>query len=216
MVLLALGALHGLNPGMGWLFAAALGLQENDERAVWRALPPLALGHALAVGVVVALALLLGRVLPPEVLKVGVAVVLVTFGAWRLLGSRHPRYGGMRVGARELTVWSFLMASAHGAGLMVVPFILPDQALGQQRGHAHLGGFEGDGSMLMAGGLPPDQLGGFLATGVHTVAYLVVAGLLACVVYRKVGVRFLRRAWLNIDLLWGWILVLTAVVTLVL
>jgi len=213
VALLALGALHGLNPGMGWLFAAALGLQEKDERAVWRALPPLAIGHALAVGAVVALVILFGRAVPPEVLKWMIAAVLITFGAWRLARSRHPRYGGMRVGGRELTVWSFLMASAHGAGLMVVPFLLPNQAPGHEGAHAHLGELGTEASVLLTGGLPPGQLGGLLATGVHTFAYLSVTGLLAWVVYRKVGVRFLRRGWLNIDLLWGWILILTGVLT---
>lgn len=222
-VLLALGALHGVNPAMGWLFAAGLGLQERDERAVWRALPPLAIGHALAVGVVVAAAILFGRALPPVLLDWGVAGVLIAFGAWRLVRSRHPRYGGMRTGARELTVWSFLMASAHGAGLMLVPFVLATEEMGHGGGQLHHGALAGDaaafgpdGSVPLLAGIPSGQLGGLLATGLHTASYLAVAGLLALVVYRKVGVRFLRRAWFNIDLLWGGILILTGILTPVL
>jgi hypothetical protein len=214
-VILLLGAFHGLNPGMGWLFATALALQERSQRAAWRALPPLALGHALAVGAVVAIAVLFRRVVPLDLLKWGVAAVLVAFGVQRLVRSRHPRYGGMRAGARELTVWSFLMASAHGAGLMVVPFVLTAEAMGHAARHTHPGG-AADPSVLLAGGLPAGQLGGLVATGLHTFSYLAVTGSVAWVVYRKVGVHFLRRAWLNIDLLWGGALVLTGVLTLLL
>jgi len=114
--LLALGALHGINPGMGWLFAVALGLQEKRGLAVWRALLPLAWGHAFAIIAALALAFTLGEVIPSHVLRWSVAIALTGFGLYRLRRHRHPRYGGMRVGRRELAVWSFLVASAHGAG----------------------------------------------------------------------------------------------------
>jgi hypothetical protein len=206
VAILALGALHGLNPGMGWLLAVALGFQEGKEKAVWRALPPLAVGHAVAVGVVVAVALLFGEVLPADLLRWVVAAALVAYGVRRLERSRHPRYGGMRVGARELTTWSFLMAWAHGAGLMVVPLVLRSEGAGH--GPAHRG-------IVHAGHVASDQMVGLLATAVHTAAYLAVAGAIAWVVYRKVGVRFLRRAWLNLDLVWGAVLILTGIATLV-
>src|SRR5688572_20467592 len=122
--MIGLGAYHGINPGMGWLFAVALGMQARRASAMWRALPPLALGHVLAVGVVVVLAAGARVVLPLDLLKVVIAVTLVTLGVYRLWRHRHPRYGGMQVGFRDLTIWSFLMASAHGAGLMVVPFVI--------------------------------------------------------------------------------------------
>ena len=128
LALLGLGALHGINPAMGWLFAVALGLQEKRARAVWRALPPLALGHALAIAVVVAVFTTIGVLVPMRVLRWGVALLLAGFGVYRLFRHAHFRYGGMRVGARELTIWSFLMATAHGAGLMVLPFVLEDEA----------------------------------------------------------------------------------------
>jgi hypothetical protein len=110
--LFLLGAYHGINPGMGWLFAVALGMQEKNPRAVWRALVPISAGHAVAIGVVVALAGLVQAVLPLKNLKIGVAVILFAFGFYRLLRHSHPRYGGMQVGFGELAVWSFLMASS--------------------------------------------------------------------------------------------------------
>ena len=119
--LLLLGAMHGVNPSMGWLFAVALGLQERSARAVWRALLPLAVGHALAIGVAIVLAAIVGLVIPPGYLKWVVAAALLAFAIPRLVRHRHPRWGRMQVQMRDLAVWSLLMASAHGAGLMVLP-----------------------------------------------------------------------------------------------
>jgi hypothetical protein len=118
-----LGAYHGINPGMGWLFAVALGMQEHSSRAVWGALGPISVGHALSISLVVALAGLAQAILPLSALKIG-AVILFTFGLYHLLRHRHLRWGGMQVGFRDLTIWSFLMASAHGAGLMLLPVLL--------------------------------------------------------------------------------------------
>src|SRR5438093_430820 len=120
----ALGAYHGINPGMGWLFAVALGLQEKSRRAVLAALPPIALGHALSVGTVVALLWAAQAAVPAAALRVAAAVLLFGFGLYRLVRSRHPGWVGMRVGFRDLTLWSFVMASAHGAGLMLLPVLL--------------------------------------------------------------------------------------------
>ncbi len=199
--LLLLGAGHGINPGMGWLFAVALGLQEERRRAVWGALVPLALGHALAIGVVVALASALGIVLPPRFLRWLVAAALLGLGIFHLARHRHFRWGGMRVGARDLTIWSFLMASAHGAGLMALPLVL-----GITDRHAH------HGAMLQAG-LSASQSVGLLASGVHALGYLAVTGVVAIVVYEKVGLRLLRTAWINVDLVWAGTLVVAAVLT---
>ena len=127
--LLSLGALHGLNPGMGWLFAVALGVQQGSRGAVWRALGPLALGHALAIAVAVGIALGLGVVLPSGGIRWGAAAMLVGLGVWQSRGHRHVglgrwRVSGLRASGRELTAWSFVVATAHGAGLMAAPFAL--------------------------------------------------------------------------------------------
>ncbi len=129
-----LGAYHGINPGMGWLFAVALGMQQRSARGVWRALPPIALGHAGAVAVVLMIAAVARLVVPLAALNVLVAAVLMSLGVYRLWRHRHPRVGGMQVGFRDLTLWSFLMASAHGAGVMVLPFVMPTAAAGRSSG----------------------------------------------------------------------------------
>jgi hypothetical protein len=209
IAMLILGAGHGVNPGMGWLFAVALGLQEQKRRAVWRALLPLALGHALAIGAAVLFALLIGQMLPVSLLKWIVALTLLALGVERLRRGRHPRWGGMQVGKRDLAIWSFLMASAHGAGLMVLPFILGTAPAGQANSmHDHAAN---------AAGLPLDLPGegwfGLVATLFHTTGYLAVTGLLAVIVYEKLGLRLLRTMWLNLDVIWGAALILTALIT---
>jgi hypothetical protein len=206
--LLALGAVHGVNPAMGWLFAVALGLQEEDRLRVWSALGPLALGHALAVGAAVAAAVLLGRLVPLEALRWAVAATLLAFGVAHLVRHRHPARGGMKVDWKDLTLWSFLMASAHGAGLMVVPFVLDATVDGAPGGPASTAG----GASPIAG-LPPEPLAGLAATALHTGAYLFVTGLVAVLVYEKLGLRLLRSAWINLDLLWAGALIATAVLT---
>ena len=129
-LMLLLGAYHGINPGMGWLFAVALGMQEQKGSAVARALVPIALGHALAIGIVVLAAAFLGMALPLMTIRYFVASLLVGLGIYCLVGHLHPRWVRMQVGFRDLTAWSFLMASAHGADLMVLPVLL---GLTQQR-----------------------------------------------------------------------------------
>ena len=124
LALIALGAFHGINPGMGWLFAVALGMQERRRGAVLRALVPLGVGHALAVAAAVGLAFAIGTSVSQSALRWPVAGLLVSLGIVRYFHHWHPRWVGMRVGMGGLTMWSFLMASAHGAGLMVVPVLL--------------------------------------------------------------------------------------------
>lgn len=209
IALLALGAVHGINPAMGWLFAVGLGLQERDRGRVWGALGPLALGHGLAVAATVAVAAAVGLVIPPSVLKWIVAVLLAGFGVAHLVRHRHPRAGGMRVDWRELTTWSFLMASAHGAGLMVLPFVLDATVAGAAGG---AGAAAAHGTMPVAG-LPAEPLAGLAASAVHTGGYLLVAGLVAVIVYEWLGLRLLRSAWINLDVLWAGALIATAALT---
>ena len=198
-----LGAYHGINPGMGWLFAVALGMQQGSARGVWRALPPIALGHAGAVAVVVAIAAVARLVVSLAALNVLVAAVLMSLGVYRLWRHRHPRVGGMQVGFRDLTLWSFLMASAHGAGLMVLPFVLPTAltVAAADHNHAH---HVGAATANVAAA----------AVALHTAAYFTVMALAAWVVYRKLGLSLLRKAWFNMDWLWAGALVLTGMVVL--
>src|SRR5205814_2539961 len=137
LVLFGLGAFHGINPGMGWLFAVCLGLQERRRKAVLAALPPIALGHALSVGLIVAVVALLRMHLQPAVLQYSAAAILIFYGVYRVMRARHPRWVGMRVGFGDLTLWSFLMASAHGAGLMLIPVFLATASPDAEIGHHH-------------------------------------------------------------------------------
>ena len=211
LTLALLGAYHGVNPAMGWLFAVALGLQERSRAAVLRAFTPIALGHAASVAVVLALVVAAQAVVAPAALRVAGAVALIAFGLYKLLVSKHPRWVGMRVNFRDLTAWSFLMSTAHGAGLMLVPVLLSlAPAAAPEMGH-----MDHAAHMRMAGaaaGLPGASL---VAVGLHTAAMFLVMAAVAVVVYEKVGLAILRRAWLNLDLLWAAALVAAGALTLV-
>jgi hypothetical protein len=195
--LFLLGAYHGINPGMGWLFAVARGMQEHATKAVTRALVPITLGHALSIGLVVALAGLIQIVLPLGYVQIVVAFALISLGIFRIVRRRHFAWGGMQVGFRDLTFWSFLMASAHGAGLMVLPIVLHTA---MPAGHEHM-------HMAMQTGIA--------GTLVHTLGYLSVTALIALLVYRKFGLSLLRQGWFNLDLVWAVALIVTGCVALV-
>jgi hypothetical protein len=204
-----LGAYHGLNPAMGWLFAVALGLQERRREALLRALFPIALGHeASLIGVLVLL--WAGSIFAaPEMLRAGGALLLIAFGAFKLARPRsHPRWVGMRVGARDLVVWSFLMSSAHGAGVMLLPIFLgPTTIASAHVGHAGHG----------VSGLTISAVGQDLAAALlHMATMLVVMSAVALLVYEKLGLSVLRRGWLNQDRLWAGSLVGAGVLALLL
>ena len=209
LAVFGLGLFHGINPAMGWLFAVALGLQEQKRAAVLRALPPIALGHALSIGIIIAVLLLARVAVPPRALKIAAAAILFGFGLFRLLRSRHPNWVGMRVGFGDLTLWSFVMASAHGAGLMLVPFFLPSAA-GEESHHHEAHQMH---AWAFANFSAPSLL--IAAVVIHTLGYLVITALVAIVVYENLGVAILRHAWFNIDLLWMLALMITGVFILV-
>jgi len=187
--LVGLGAFHGLNPAMGWLFAVALGLQRQSTRAVLWSLIPIALGHAVSIAAVVAVLAWLQSVVELRPLRIGAAAVLIAFGLYRLI-ARHRGRVGMQVNFAELTLWSFLMATAHGAGLMLIPVLL-SMDLPAAPHSMHMHGFT-------------ESFGiGLAAVVAHTAAMLVVAGAIALVVYRWVGLAFLRKGWINVDLVWS-------------
>lgn len=183
-----LGAFHGINPAMGWLFAVALGLHRGNRRIVWASLVPIALGHMLSVATVVLLVVAFGTVVPRRPIEIAGGILLLGWAAYRWRwGHRHRARIGMTAGLAGLGLWSFLMATGHGAGLMLVPVVLP------------LCLSASPGAELTAEGSLPVALA---AVAVHTVAMLTVTGAIAFGVYEWVGLAFLRRGWLNFDLLW--------------
>jgi hypothetical protein len=195
--LVLLGAYHGLNPGMGWLFAVGRGLQERRRQAVLGSLLPIAIGHEASIVVVVVAVSLTAQVAPPHLVRLLAALLLVGFGVYKLARPRsHPGGFGMRIGAAGLAGWSFLMSSAHGAGLMLAPVLL---------------------GMPIAGGyhnLRELSLQAAAAASVHVIAMLVVMAAVAIVVYEKVGLGILRRGWFNLDLGWSLVLVGSGAATL--
>lgn len=207
LILLLLGAYHGINPGMGWLFAVARGLQEKKTSAVVRTLPPIALGHGFAIALTVGLAAALEVVLPLNLLQALVALFLVGLGVYLLLRNRHPRWGGMQVGFRDLTIWSFLMASAHGAGLMLLPVIL--NMPGEHTATAH----SGMTAHLLHAETASASVHPYLAAvTIHTAGYFLVMALVALIFYRYLGLFLLRKAWVNLDLIWAGALITTGLI----
>ena len=218
LVLAALGAYHGVNPAMGWLFAVALGLQEGRRGAVYQAFVPIALGHTLSVAAVVGVVLLARAVIPFDILNITGAVVLVGFGCYKLVRSTHPRWVGMRVGFRDLTAWSFLMASAHGAGLMLIPilFNLPGYRLSIAEAIDIRDLPHADYMLVGAPSGIETVVSQITAISIHTLAMFGVMAIVAIVIYEKVGVAILRRAWFNLDKVWAIVLIATGLLTLVL
>jgi len=211
LVLAGLGLFHGVNPAMGWLFAVGLGLQRGSGAAVIQALPPIALGHAAAIAIVVALLSVARFAIDVTLLRLAAAACLIGFGAWRLArGYRHELRTGMQVGFLDLALWSFLMATAHGAGLMVMPVLLELPAGAATSMDAH--GAHDAVMSTFAGSLWT----ALLAVTVHTVAMLIAAGAIAWVIFAWVGLAVLRRAWINLDYVWSAMLIATGAVFLVL
>jgi hypothetical protein len=205
LAVIGLGAFHGANPAMGWLFAVALGLYRRRRAVVLGALIPIAVGHALAVGVIALAVALLGAVVEPRALRLGAGLALIGWAAYHSrYGSRHRARFGMRVGMLGLALWSFAMAAAHGAGLMLVPFLLP---IAPDGGHAHHAA--GHHAAVSSLGIS------MAAIAVHTAAMLAVTGAIAVAVYEWIGLAFLRRGWINLDRLWTLALIGTGLVLLV-
>ena len=188
LAIAGLGLFHGLNPAMGWLFAVALGLHRHSQRVVLISLLPIALGHAAAVAAVLAVALMLGLVLDATTLLRLAAVVLIGWALWHLLRGHQQRVRvGMQAELLGLAVWSFLMASAHGAGLMLIPVVMP------------LCLANSPGAELAATGSLPIAAA---ALALHTAVMLATIGAISFAVYRWIGLEFLRRGWINLDILW--------------
>jgi hypothetical protein len=214
LALIALGAYHGLNPAMGWLFAVSLGLQEGRREAVIKAFWPIALGHAAAVALVVTVVLGLQVVVPLEVLRYLAAGTLISFGLYKLIRRKHPRWVGMRVGFKDLTAWSFLMASAHGAGLMLAPVLLKLSGTMHEMEHQAHEAHEHWGHSVHLFLTNPEALADLAAVAVHTLSMFAVMAVVALIVYDRLGLMILKRTWFNVDLLWAAALVGAGVITL--
>ncbi|MBM2621500.1 hypothetical protein JIG36_38950 [Actinoplanes sp. LDG1-06] len=202
--LAGLGAFHGLNPAMGWLFAVARAMQERSRAVLVKSLPPIALGHLASVAIVAAVVSATSSVVAANIVGIVGGVVLVGFGLWRLLSERHFRWAGMRLSSAQLAGWSFLMSSAHGAGLMLLPVLATTPVVsGEHSGHAMPGAASG-------------ALEGIAAAGVHTLAMFAAMAACAFVVYEFVGVNILRRAWFNMDRVWAGVMVGAGALTIAL
>jgi hypothetical protein len=194
LALAGLGAFHGLNPGMGWLFAVALGLNRHDRRVVWLSMAPIALGHTLSVAAVAAAFVAAGLLIDARAVRIASGLILIGWAIYHwAYGHRHRVRFGMQAGLVGLGVWSFLMATAHGAGLMLWPALMP----------------------LCAGATPDRAVATALAgIAVHTLAMLTITAAIAILVYEWIGLEVLRHAWINVDVIWiaaliaagGWLL----------
>jgi hypothetical protein len=195
---LLLGAFHGLNPAMGWLFALAIGFQARSRRAVVGAFGPIAIGHLASMAFTVLVVEELRVLSSDTTIRIAGALALAAFASWRFASShRHPRWVGMCLRRRELALWSFLMSTAHGAGLMLIPVVVGLQV----NAHDHM--------------LTPTSLGPVTAVLLlHTAAMVAVAGALALAVYEFIGVGVLRKGWLNLDRIWAYALGAGAAATL--
>ena len=198
--LAGLGAFHGLNPAMGWLFAVALGLHRQSSRVVWLSLGPIALGHAISVAIVLAVVAAFGSTLDPDSFRMAAAVLILgAAGYTAFYGHSHRVRIGMRTGMAGLVLWSFLMATSHGAGLMLVPAVLSLCLAGQAD------------ALAMASSLPIS----LAAVAVHSIAMLTVTAALALAVFAWFDLAVLRSAWINFDRLWSLALGATGVVLLI-
>ena len=201
LALAGLGAFHGINPAMGWLFAVALGMHRKSRRVVWLSLIPIAVGHAISIAAVVAAVVMLGFIVERRALDVAAGIFLLAWAAsYAVYGHRHRVRIGMQASMVGLGVWSFLMATAHGAGLMLVPFIIP---LCLSASPSHESFAMQSLSIALA------------AVGVHTAVILAVTAAISSIVYESVGVAFLRYGWINLDRFWIAALAVTGLILIV-
>lgn len=224
LTMMAFGAYHGLNPGMGWLFALSVGLQRRSDRAIWSSLFPIAVGHAASLALVAILVFVSAHYISTPMLQITTALILIGFGIYKIFNYyRHPRWVGMQVGMRDLTWWSFLMATAHGAGLMIAPLVLTlalpciesntSSAMAGDHMHHHDASI-GANHMAHADMAMSANLGIGLGIFMHTLAMLVVMALVAWFVYKRFGLQILRSHWINFDLIWAGALIIAGAVAL--
>ncbi|QOZ24553.1 hypothetical protein [Bradyrhizobium sp. CCBAU 51753] len=206
LAVIASGLYHGINPGMGWPLAVSAGLMQRSSRALVAALGPLAIGHLLAMLLVILpFAMLAALVEWQRPIRIAASLLVIAFGIYRLLDRRHPR-ALARIPPAQLGLWSFAVAIAHGAALMLVPIYLGlCEAADADRGHAAAGALI-NANLTMA----------LLVSVVHAGAMIIAGGCLAWLVYRYLGLKFVSRSWFNLDAVWAGSLVLVGAVALVL
>ena len=204
LAVVASGLYHGVNPGMGWPLAVSAGLIERSSYALVMALWPLTVGHRVAMFVVILpFALLLALVEWQHQIQIGASLLVIGFGIFRFVNRRHPRVLA-RIRPTQLGLWSFVVAIAHGAGLMLVPIYLGlCQAADVDEGHEAAGALI-NANLAMA----------VLVSVVHSVAMIAAGGFLAWLVYRYLGLKFVSRSWFNLDATWAFSLVLVGALSL--
>ena len=204
LAVVASGLYHGVNPGMGWPLAVSAGLFERSSRALVAALCPLTVGHLLAMFVVILpFALLVALVEWQQQIQIGAGLLVIGFGIFRFVNRRHPRVLA-RIRPTQLGIWSFAVAIAHGAGLMLIPIYLGlCRAADLDKGHEAAGALI-NANLAMA----------VLVSVVHSVAMIAAGGFLAWLVNRYLGLKFVSRSWFNLDATWAFSLVLVGALSL--
>jgi hypothetical protein len=204
LAVVASGLYHGVNPGMGWPLAVSAGLMERSSRALVKALWPLTVGHLLAMLVmIIPFALLVALIERQRQIQIGASLLVIGFGVFRLVNRRHPR-ALARIRPTQLGLWSFAVAIAHGAGLMLVPIYLGlCRAADLDRSH------EAAGVLIRA-----DPGMAVVVSLVHSVAMIAAGGSLAWLVYRYLGIKFVSRSWFNLDVTWALSLVFVGALSL--
>jgi hypothetical protein len=206
LAVIASGLYHGVNPAMGWPLAVSAGMMEKSPRALASALAALAAGHFVAMLLMILpFSLLLTLVDWRRQIRIGASLLVIGFGVVRLADRRHPR-ALARIRPTQLGLWSFAAALAHGAGLMLAPIYLGLCAAdGVDRGNQAAGALMG-ANLGMA----------VLVSIVHSGAMIAAGGLLAWLVYRYLGLRFVSRSWFNLDAAWAVSLMLVGAISLAL
>jgi hypothetical protein len=213
LAVIALGAYHGVNPGMGWPLAVSNGMWAKRDQAVFATFLPLAGGHFLAMAAaLLPFALFLAYLDWSQAIRMIAGGTVAAFGLYKLINRRHPRIAA-RLGPKHLTLWSFLTATAHGAGLMLAPIAIGLCASGPNA--ASFPTFDG-GHQAMSELMRSGMATSIVVSGVHTIAMVAAGGAMAWIVYRWAGLRLLRSAWINLESVWAASLILTGLISVAL
>jgi hypothetical protein len=196
------GVYHGLNPGMGWPLAVTAGLMGRGRRDLIASLAPLGAGHFLAMaGILLPFAAMTALLGWQDQIRVGAGLLVITGGVYLLINRRHPRFLA-RIRPTELALWSFAVAMAHGAGLMLLPIYLGIcSAAEQDTGHQAA-------AALMRG----NSWTAMVVSIVHATAMIVSGGFVALAVHQWLGLRFISKSWFNLDVVWALSLVLVGAI----